>query len=157
MGLGNNADYISSFNSQIDEKLNVSTASAIYLTKEDGITSALAASTYLTQTSANTLYLRKTDASSIYLTKADGITAALAASTYLTQINASAVYLTKEDAEIIYEPDIKFQSTEPLDPIAGKLWTDTTKAVSPILKVYNGEKWIVVSGESLNPLLLIGA
>jgi sulfur transfer complex TusBCD TusB component (DsrH family) len=157
VGLGNNADYISSFNSQIDEKLNVSTASAIYLTKEDGITSALAASTYLTQTSASTLYLKQTDASSIYLTKADGITAALAESTYLTQINASAVYLTKEDAEIIYEPDIKFQSTEPLDPIAGQLWTDTTKAVSPILKVYNGEKWIVVSGESLNPLLLIGA
>jgi hypothetical protein len=80
--------------------LSQSSASSIYLT------TANAASTYLSQSSASSIYLTITNAASTYLT---GTTAALTyqpitlMGNYLTTITATATYLTQSSAASIYQ------------------------------------------------------
>jgi hypothetical protein len=49
-------------------------------------------------------------------------------------------------ASLDFEPNIPYVSASPTSPIAGTLWIDSTTITSPKLKVYNGTKWIAVSG-----------
>lgn len=67
-------------------------------------------------------------------------------SPYLTLSTASSTYLTQADAITDYEPNIPYVSGSPSSPTAGTLWIDSTTNTSPKLKVYNGTKWIAVSG-----------
>ena len=39
-----------------------------------------------------------------------------------------------------------FSSTQPTNPVTGQLWTDNSNPNSPLLKVYNGTEWKLVSG-----------
>jgi hypothetical protein len=55
-------------------------------------------------------------------------------------------YLTQISASVTYEPNITYSSSAPLSPIAGTLWVDNTIPATPILKVYNGSEWIIMSG-----------
>jgi len=45
-----------------------------------------------------------------------------------------------------FEQDISFSASAPLTASVGTLWTDTTNPASPLLKVYNGSTWIIMSG-----------
>ena len=72
----------------------------------------------------------------------------------LKQINLANVY-TKEQTDTKYLPisasanferDIVYSSSTPTSPLVGQLWVDTTTALTPILKVYNGTEWIIMSG-----------
>jgi hypothetical protein len=65
---------------------------------------------------------------------------------FLTVESASTIYLSQNDASAIYEPNIPYIGTEPENPMAGTLWLDSTNNNTPKLKVYNGERWILVSG-----------
>jgi hypothetical protein len=47
-----------------------------------------------------------------------------------------------------YEKEIPLQSSAPISPATSDLWIDSTNAVKPILKVYNGTVWIV-AGSSI--------
>lgn len=67
-------------------------------------------------------------------------------SPYLTLSTASSTYLTQTSASVNYEPNIPYVSASPSSPTAGTLWIDSTTSTSPKLKVYNGTKWIAVSG-----------
>jgi hypothetical protein len=67
-------------------------------------------------------------------------------SPYLTLSTASSTYLTQTSASVNYEPNIPYVSASPSSPTAGTLWIDSTTITSPKLKVYNGTKWIAVSG-----------
>jgi hypothetical protein len=67
-------------------------------------------------------------------------------SPYLTLSTASSTYLTQVSASTTYEPNIPYVSASPSSPTAGTLWIDSTTSTSPKLKVYNGTKWIAVSG-----------
>lgn len=55
-------------------------------------------------------------------------------------------YLTIASASATYEPNIPYVSASPSSPTPGTLWIDSTTSTSPKLKVYNGTKWIAVSG-----------
>jgi hypothetical protein len=92
---------------------------------------------------------------SVYLTQSN------ASATYLTQSNASSTYLTINSASTTYEPNIPYVSGSPSIPDAGALWIDSTASAAPILKVYNGNEWIAVSGAGGGGLkthfLLMGA
>jgi hypothetical protein len=72
----------------------------------------------------------------------------------LKQINLANVY-TKEQTDTKYLPisasanferDIVYSSSAPASPLLGQLWVDTTTPATPILKVYNGNEWLVMSG-----------
>jgi hypothetical protein len=56
------------------------------------------------------------------------------------------------------EPDIPYIGTEPEGSVAGTLWVDSTNNNTPKLKVYNGERWILVSGgeSGFHPFFLAG-
>jgi len=45
-----------------------------------------------------------------------------------------------------YQRIVTYSSSAPENPSVGRLWTDTTDATSPTLKVYNGSEWIEMSG-----------
>jgi hypothetical protein len=49
-------------------------------------------------------------------------------------------------AGIGVETDILYSSTPPTSPSTGTIWTDTTDAEAPILKVYDGNIWLEISG-----------
>jgi hypothetical protein len=49
-------------------------------------------------------------------------------------------------ASLDFEPNIPYVSASPTSPVPGTLWIDSTTITSPKLKVYNGTKWIAVSG-----------
>lgn len=49
-------------------------------------------------------------------------------------------------ASLDFEPNIPYVSASPTSPVAGTLWIDSININSPKLKVYNGTKWIAVSG-----------
>lgn len=60
---------------------------------------------------------------------------------------------TKEQSDTRYlsasssfEPDISYSSSAPASPTTGTLWVDDTDPASPVLKVYNGSEWILMSG-----------
>jgi hypothetical protein len=79
------------------------------------LTSAAAASTYLTQTNAASTYLTSATAASTYLTQTNAastyLTSATAASTYLTQTNAASTYLTSATAASTYLTQTNAAST----------------------------------------------
>ena len=62
-----------------------------------------------------------------------------------TQEQSDAKYLSTS-ASANFERDIVYSSSTPTNPLLGQLWVDTTTALTPILKVYNGSEWIVMSG-----------
>ena len=62
-----------------------------------------------------------------------------------TQEQSDAKYLSTS-ASANFERDIVYSSTTPTSPLLGQLWVDTTTPATPILKVYNGNEWIVMSG-----------
>jgi len=64
------------------------------------------------------------------------------ANTY-TKAQADSKYLS---ASTSVQPEIIYSSTPPEDPSVGTLWTDTTDVTTPLLKVYNGSEWILMSG-----------
>jgi hypothetical protein len=70
------------------------------------LTTATAASTYLTQSAAATIYLTLSNASSTYLTQSGAasiyLTSSNASSTYLTQSGAASIYLTQTNASNTY-------------------------------------------------------
>lgn len=49
-------------------------------------------------------------------------------------------------ASLDFEPNIPYVSASPTSPVPGTLWIDSTTITAPKLKVYNGTKWIAVSG-----------
>lgn len=49
-------------------------------------------------------------------------------------------------ANLDFEPNIPYVSASPTSPVPGTLWIDSTTITAPKLKVYNGTKWIAVSG-----------
>jgi len=62
-----------------------------------------------------------------------------------TQEQSDAKYLSTS-ASANFERDIVYSSTTPTSPLLGQLWVDTTEPATPILKVYNGNEWIIMSG-----------
>jgi hypothetical protein len=88
----------------------------------------------------------------------------------LKQINLANVY-TKDQTDTKYLPisasanferDIVYSSSAPASPLLGQLWVDTTTPATPILKVYNGKEWLVMSvagggGGLKTHFLLMGA
>ena len=62
-----------------------------------------------------------------------------------TQEQSDTRYLSVS-ASANFERDIVYSSSTPTSPLVGQLWVDTTTALTPILKVYNGTEWIIMSG-----------
>jgi hypothetical protein len=62
-----------------------------------------------------------------------------------TQEQSDTRYLSIS-ASANFERDIVYSSSTPTSPLVGQLWVDTTTALTPILKVYNGTEWIIMSG-----------
>jgi hypothetical protein len=61
-----------------------------------------------------------------------------------------------------YEPNIPYNSASPVSAVAGAIWIDSTASATPILKVYNGNAWVEVSGaggggDIFDSLLVMGA
>ena len=77
-----------------------------------------------------------------------------------TQEQSDARYLLTS-ASANFERDIVYSSSTPSSPLVGQLWVDTTTPLTPILKVYNGNEWIIMSGAGGGGLkthfLLMGA
>jgi hypothetical protein len=62
-----------------------------------------------------------------------------------TQEQSDTRYLSVS-ASANFERDIVYSSSAPASPLLGQLWVDTTTPATPILKVYNGSEWIIMSG-----------
>ena len=62
-----------------------------------------------------------------------------------TQQQSDTRYLSV-NASANFERDIVYSSSAPASPLLGQLWVDTTTPTTPILKVYNGNEWLVMSG-----------
>ena len=60
-------------------------------------------------------------------------------------LSSSANFLPYS-ASPTFEPNITYSSSAPSIPVAGTLWVDNTTPETPILKVYNGSEWIIMSG-----------
>jgi hypothetical protein len=63
----------------------------------------------------------------------------------LNSITSSLVTVSQQPY-LQFEQDISFSASAPVTASVGTLWTDTTDATAPILKVYNGTTWIEMSG-----------
>jgi len=63
----------------------------------------------------------------------------------LNSITSSLVTVAQQPY-LQFEQDIAFSASAPVTASVGTLWTDTTDATAPILKVYNGSTWIEMSG-----------
>ena len=104
------------------------------------------------------LLVRNIDYTATNGTSITGLTAISAGSNIdiisFQSISLANVY-TQEQSDIRYlsvsasanfERDIVYSSSAPASPLLGQLWVDTTTALTPILKVYNGTEWIIMSG-----------
>jgi hypothetical protein len=71
-----------------------------------------------------------------------------------------SLIVVSSQAYLQFEQDISFSSSAPLTASVGTLWTDTTDPATPVLKVYNGSTWIVMSGAGgdggINPFFTAG-
>lgn len=45
-----------------------------------------------------------------------------------------------------FEKDIEYSSASPISASVGQIWIDSTDNTAPLVKVYNGNTWVEVSG-----------
>ena len=67
---------------------------------------------------------------------------------YLEEAALQNTYLTQVSASTQYERLIPYSSSAPANPLTGDIWIDSTNNTKPITKVYNGNTWIIASGQS---------
>jgi len=95
------------------------------------------------------LLVRNIDYTATNGTSITGLTAISAGSNIdiisFQSISLANVY-TQEQSDNRYEQNILYSSSSPTSPSIGQLWVDTTTLATPILKVYNGSEWIIMSG-----------
>jgi hypothetical protein len=84
---------------------------------------------YLEESALQNTYLSQSSASTIYATQTD-----------LDNIDLS-LYLTQTSASTQYEKNIPYSSSAPLSPATGDLWLDSLTS-PPALKTYNGSSWV---------------
>jgi hypothetical protein len=84
---------------------------------------------YLEESALQNTYLSQVSASTIYATQTD-----------LDNIDLS-LYLTQSSASTQYEKLIPYSSSEPLSPLTGDMWLDSSTS-PPSLKTYNGSIWV---------------
>jgi hypothetical protein len=104
------------------------------------------------------LLVRNIDYTATNGTSIDGLTAISAGSNIdiisFQSISLANVYTQEQsdtrylsvNASANFERDIVYSSSAPASPLLGQLWVDTTTPATPILKVYNGNEWLVMSG-----------
>lgn len=102
------------------------------------LTSATAATVYLSQTEASSVYLTQNNAAGTYLSKTD------AATYYVTSENAGSVYVSKTEAGSVYAT--KTEATNNITTNTFTVLTTTTKTVAGAINELNG---IVAGVETL--------
>jgi hypothetical protein len=89
---------------------------------------------YLEESALQNTYLSQSSASTIYATQTD-----------LDNIDLS-LYLTQSSASTQYERLIPYSSSSVVNAEVGDLWIDSTASASPLLKTYTGSEWVQLGG-----------